>query len=126
MSGEIPDGDPLALEELPVTLRSKKDHTSLNEARDSDDDTCVLDHSKDGFEGQMVYAWHGPSKGKIGIVLQSSGTFARVNFEFAIQGESWSYVPKGCLVAFVSYSSNFHLHGLTHVVVNVPVLLRKG
>ncbi len=39
---------------------------------DSDEDKCAIDHQLEGFDDQIVYVWHGDSKGKLGRVLQMS------------------------------------------------------
>lgn len=64
--------------------------------------TCRIDHFKDGFEGQTVYAWRGSFKGKIGTVMRVSGLSVRVNVDSAILGKSVLDIPSDCLVTFVN------------------------
>lgn len=63
--------------------------------------TCFIDHYRRGFEGQTVYAWRGPYKGKLAVILRTSGALSRVSLESAIQGNSVLDVPSDCLVACV-------------------------
>ncbi|KLO12127.1 hypothetical protein SCHPADRAFT_891021 [Schizopora paradoxa] len=60
---------------------------------------CYVNHFALGFEGQEVYVWRGPFKGKIGKVLQVSGPTARLSFDSAFQGRGLVDIPTGCLVA---------------------------
>ncbi len=108
--GDIPKVDPYELHRLMTISRLKKSNPRRDEFRDPDDESCVLDHLQEGFEGQMVYVWRGPFKGKFGMVLQGNSNLARVSFESAMQGDSWSYVLKDCLVAFVYFCFHSHLH----------------
>lgn len=65
---------------------------------------CTIDHVKAGFDAQAVYAWRGPYKGKLGTIVQMSGSLARVSFGSAMQGDGVLYIPRDCLIACVPLS----------------------
>lgn len=60
---------------------------------------CSVDHFKEGFEGQSVYVWRGPYKGKLGSIYQMSGAMARVGFDSAFKGNSVVDIHSENLVA---------------------------
>ncbi|KLO16458.1 hypothetical protein SCHPADRAFT_215016 [Schizopora paradoxa] len=70
----------------------------------SDTENCSLslNHLKHSFDnGQTVYAWRGPFKGRFGKCLHMSGLLAGVSLgsRAAFQGEGVTYILRSCLVA---------------------------
>ncbi|KLO04790.1 hypothetical protein SCHPADRAFT_947439 [Schizopora paradoxa] len=61
--------------------------------------TCPIDHYSLGFEGQTVYVWHGPLKGRIGVVYRSGDQTTTVIFDSAMYGRSALELPSKFLVA---------------------------
>lgn len=66
---------------------------------DSDEDKCAIDHQLEGFDDQIVYVWHGDSKGKLGRVLQMSGGIVKVGLESAVRGNGILFLPADDILA---------------------------
>lgn len=62
---------------------------------------CTLNHSKDGFDNEIVYAWRGPYKGRFGMCRHMSGLLAAVSLGSAFQGEGITYILRSSLIAYV-------------------------
>ncbi|KLO06223.1 hypothetical protein SCHPADRAFT_895625 [Schizopora paradoxa] len=60
---------------------------------------CHINHRARGFEDQLVYAWHGRFKGRLGTIRQLSGSVAKVHFASAFRGNSVQFVQANYLLA---------------------------
>ncbi|KLO04073.1 hypothetical protein SCHPADRAFT_948004 [Schizopora paradoxa] len=79
------------------SIENKKDGTVTEKILKPEG--CSVDHFKEGFEGQLVYAWRGHLKGKIGWVIRTSGSLCRLSLESAMKGRSVVDVKSEHLVA---------------------------
>lgn len=115
--GEIPKLPPIDETELEKLMHARvkevKERLAQKptvEPETKVDETCVVDHFKEGFEGTVVYVWRGPFKGKLGTIIRLSGSLARISVESAIRGNSVLDVPAECLLAFVTcYCHTYYL-----------------
>ncbi len=88
---------PVKSEEAPIILRNEDDPIDVD--ADSDEDKCAIDHQLEGFDDQIVYVWHGDSKGKLGRVLQMSGGIVKVGLESAVRGNGILFLPADDILA---------------------------
>ena len=79
--------------------KNTDDPKTLEESDIYKPETCAVDHLKEGFEGQAVYAWRGPFKGKLGVVVRVSGRLASLSVESAMNHRSILDLPAKDLVA---------------------------
>lgn len=64
---------------------------------------CLVNHFATGFEGQTVYGWKGEFKGRLGVVVRTSGKSVRLSVDSAMSRESLLDIPGDCLMAYVDH-----------------------